>query len=91
MPYPLSSPKSPFQLTYFRLFPDNLERFRNKTNQIVFLIHGWTNSRESSWLEDLKNAFLVRDKDSIVIIVDWKEPANQLYYVSSINTYDVGM
>ncbi|XP_066257452.1 phospholipase A1-like [Euwallacea similis] len=68
---------------------DNLERFRNTTNQIVFLIHGWTNSRESEWLEDLKNAFLIRDKDCFVVIVDWKEPANQFYYVSSINTYDV--
>ncbi|CAG9762078.1 unnamed protein product [Ceutorhynchus assimilis] len=69
---------------------NNLERFRNFTNQIVFLIHGWTNSRKSEWLENMKNAFLVRDKNSFVIIVDWEDPANQLYYVSSINTYDVG-
>ncbi|KAH1014526.1 lipase member H-A [Dendroctonus ponderosae] len=68
---------------------DNLDQFWNTTNQIVLLIHGWTNSRQSDWMEDLKNAFLVRDKDSFVIMVDWQEPANQLYYVSSINTYDV--
>ncbi|XP_050315533.1 phospholipase A1-like [Anthonomus grandis grandis] len=68
---------------------DNLERFRNTTNEIVFLIHGWTNSRDSPWLNDMKNAFLIRNKDCYVIIVDWQEPANQFYYVSSINTYDV--
>lgn len=68
---------------------DNLERFRDTEDQIVFLIHGWTNSRESQWLHDLKDAFLVRDSNSSVIIVDWKDPANQFYYVSSINTFDV--
>ncbi|KAL1497525.1 hypothetical protein ABEB36_008469 [Hypothenemus hampei] len=68
---------------------EDLSHFRNASSHVVFLIHGWTNSRESQWLEDMKDAFLIRDKDNLVVIVDWKDPANQLYYVSSINTYDV--
>lgn len=84
-----SNGKKLVQLSLFLTHPDNLDQFRNTTNQIVWLIHGWTNSRQSPWMEDLKNAFLIRDKNSFVIMVDWQEPANQLYYVSSINTYDV--
>lgn len=63
-----------------------------ETNRkIVFLIHGWINSREIEWYEKLKDAFLSTYGDQYSVVeVDWKDPAHQVYYVSSINTYDVG-
>lgn len=73
---------------YIQLDQNNLNLLDNK--KIVFLIHGWTNSRKIDWYEKLKNAFLINYKDYAVVQVDWKEPAEQLYYVASINTYDIG-
>lgn len=73
---------------YVQLNQSNLDLLENKT--IVFLIHGWINSKNVYWYEDMKNAFLKKSKDYAIVEVDWKEHAFQYYYVSSINTYDVG-
>lgn len=92
-------PVTPEKVTYYLFTKDNLDQYvkltKNNLNlldnkKIVFLIHGWTNSRDVEWYEDLKNAFLVGYKDYHVVQVDWREPARQYYYVSSVNTYDVG-
>lgn len=84
--YSIDNPKD-----YIQFDPDNLTVLAAKKSKIVFFIHGWTNSKEIQWYEDLKNAFLNTYEGNYSIVqVDWKEPANQLYYVSSINTYDVG-
>lgn len=77
--------------SYVQVFPDNLSVLTEKNRKIVFFIHGWINSRHIEWYEKLKNAFLTTYGDEYVVLqVDWKDPANQLYYVSSVNTYDVG-
>lgn len=75
---------------YTRIDPYHLDRFSNLTCKLAFLIHGWTNSRDIQWYEDVKNALLNREEEFCVIEVDWAEPAGQLYTVSSISTYDVG-
>ncbi|XP_018580014.1 phospholipase A1-like [Anoplophora glabripennis] len=73
--------------TYIKLNERNLDLLHNKT--IVFLIHGWINSKDVFWYEDVKNAFLKTQEDYYIVEVDWKKPAFDYYYVSSINTYDV--
>lgn len=92
-------PVTPEKVTYYLFTKDSPDDYvtltQSKLNlldnkKIVFFIHGWTNSREVEWYEGLKNAFLASYDDYYVVQVDWKEPARQYYYVSSINTYDVG-
>lgn len=73
---------------YIQLNSRNLNLFVNK--KVVFFIHGWRNSKNVTWYRNLKNAFLKRYSDYYIVQVDWAGPANQLYYVSSINTSDVG-
>ncbi|XP_044265372.1 uncharacterized protein LOC123011801 [Tribolium madens] len=92
---------TPDKITYF-LFtkndPENYveldaskpEQLAKKNVPIVFIIHGWLEKREKDWYEDLKNAFLTRNKEYHVVQVDWSDPAHQLYTVSSWNTKDVG-
>ncbi|XP_019881701.2 phospholipase A1 isoform X1 [Aethina tumida] len=75
---------------FVRLDPQKLDRVVDENAKIVFLIHGWTNSREEQWYEDVKNAFLNRNETWHVVQVDWKEPASAVYTVASISTYDVG-
>lgn len=76
---------------YTQIFSDDLTVLAETNRKIVFFIHGWINSRTVEWYENLKNAFLISYGDEYCVIqVDWKEPARQLYYVSSVNTYDVG-
>lgn len=76
---------------YINLHKDNLNLLAKKQRKIVFFIHGWTSSRNADWYERLKDAFLANYANQYAIVqVDWEEPAKQFYYVSSINTYDVG-
>lgn len=76
---------------YKEIDPLHPEELVNKNVKIVFIIHGWTSSREAEWYEDLKNAFLNRNEEFYIVQVDWSDPANQLYTISSYNTKDVGM
>lgn len=76
---------------YIKLHKDNLNVLAKKKRKIVFFIHGWTSSRNADWYDQLKDAFLANYAAQYAIIqVDWEEPAKQFYFVSSINTYDVG-
>ncbi|CAH0550789.1 unnamed protein product [Brassicogethes aeneus] len=96
-----SEPVSADKVTYYLFKKDNPTKFIqvdakklddqwNKDAKIVFFIHGWTNSRDIQWYEDLKNSFLNRKEEYYVVQVDWNEPANAIYTVASISTYDVG-
>ncbi|CAH1163329.1 unnamed protein product [Phaedon cochleariae] len=96
----LHKPVTPENVTYYlytsknpnkfiKLDPSDLEPLRNVSDKLVFLVHGWTSNRETAWYEDLKNAFLTTHPNYSIVEVDWSEPANQYYYVASINTYDV--
>lgn len=72
------------------LDPSEPDELVNKNVSIVFIIHGWSSSREADWYEDLTNAFLLREEESYVVQVDWSDPAQQFYTISSWNTKDVG-
>lgn len=74
-----------------QVLPDNLTVLAETKRNLVFFIHGWLSSRQADWYDKLTTAFLtIYGEAYCVIQVDWKEPSNQFYYVSSINTYDVG-
>nr|CAI5837821.1 unnamed protein product [Callosobruchus analis] len=73
---------------YVRINKDDLQKVSPyKNSKFAFLIHGWTGDREATWYTEIKDNLL--KKGYAVIEVDWKEPANEFYYISSINTYDV--
>jgi len=57
----------------------------------IFVVHGWTNSLESDYMTDIKDALLERE-DANVILVEWKKGAsyNPRYYKSATNTRVVG-
>lgn len=69
------------------MHPDQLN---NPNVKIVFIIHGWMNSREVEWYEQLTNAFLQRNEEFYVVQVDWSIPAKSFYALASWNTKDVG-
>ncbi|EFA06789.1 Vitellogenin-2-like Protein [Tribolium castaneum] len=75
---------------YTEIDPSSPEELAEAKVPIVFIIHGWTENREREWYEDLKNAFLTRREDYYVVQVDWSDPADQIYTISSWNTKDVG-
>lgn len=75
---------------YTEIDPANPEEIAAGKVPIVFIIHGWTENRDREWYEDLKNAFLTREENYYVVQVDWSDPANQIYTISSWNTKDVG-
>ncbi|RZC42502.1 phospholipase A1 2, partial [Asbolus verrucosus] len=75
---------------YTEIDPSAPEELSNTTSRIVFIIHGWLENRAKQWYEDLKNAFLNRNKEYYVIQVDWSDPALKPYVLSSHNTKDVG-
>lgn len=53
----------------------------NSTKSNIFLIHGWTESRNKTWYEDLKNA-LLQKFDVNVIQVDYSKPASNRYPIA---------
>lgn len=78
-------------IDYITLKADNMNLLAQKNRKIVFFIHGWINSRNIEWYGKLKDAFMKTYKDEYVVVqVDWELPAKDFYYVSAINTYDVG-
>ncbi|XP_071487026.1 pancreatic triacylglycerol lipase-like [Diadema antillarum] len=61
----------------------------NANRDTKFIIHGWTDVYTSSWVMNMKNAFL--GKSVNVILVDWEEGASRANYAQSrANTRVVG-
>lgn len=54
------------------------------------LVHGWNSNKDHISIEPVKNAYLARGTDN-VIIADWSEGANQLYDVSRSFVPRVGL
>lgn len=91
---------TPDQITYHlitnklenitEISPQNHQQIDLKTKRIAILIHGWTENRNRSWYADLTTAFLAHPEHYDVIQIDWSEPADQYYTISSYNTKDVG-
>lgn len=71
---------------------DNLVLIAERQRKIVFIIHGWLNSRTVEWYDKMTTAFLKTYGDEYCVVqVDWEDLAMETYYVSSIiNIYDVG-
>ncbi|RZC37568.1 Pep M12B propep and/or Lipase domain containing protein, partial [Asbolus verrucosus] len=79
------NPEDPIQLD-----GKNLKTNVQNADEIVFLIHGWTQNRTYQWYADLKNAYLSRkDKVYNIIEVDWAKPAAQPYSISARDTVRV--
>lgn len=53
----------------------------NTSKRTNFLIHGWTESRNKTWYEDLKNAILEK-YDENVIQVDYSKAASNRYPIA---------
>ncbi|CAG9863706.1 unnamed protein product [Phyllotreta striolata] len=69
---------------------NNLALLEGSKGHVVFITHGWTDHGDAEWVLEMKDSFLSTYPDIVVIAVDWREPARQVYSISSINTYDIG-
>lgn len=61
----------------------------NCKKQIFLFIHGWTESRNKTWYEELKNALLEKF-DVNIVQVDYSKPANQRYPVAVFSSKSIG-
>lgn len=59
------------------------------SKQLFFLLHGWTESRNKTWYEDLKNALLEKF-DANVIQIDYSKPAGNRYPIAVLLSKSVG-
>lgn len=66
----------------------NLQQVNNKL-PFVFLIHGYTRSHTTDWIEKATKEYLTKG-DYNILQVDWSKPASQSYDISSNNTEPVG-
>ncbi|UYV62351.1 Lipase, partial [Cordylochernes scorpioides] len=67
-----------------------VEQLVNPDTPITVIIHGFTESRQEGWIQDMTKAFL-QQKDTTVVIVDWGPGAVfPQYYQSAVNTELVG-
>nr|XP_055219959.1 endothelial lipase-like isoform X1 [Gorilla gorilla gorilla] len=63
----------------------------NMTTKTLFIIHRWTmSSIFENWLYKLVSALHTREKEAIVVVVDWLPLAHQLYMDAVNNTRVVG-
>lgn len=54
-------------------------QYFNATNLIKVATHGWLGKANATWLQNLKDEFLIKD-DFNVILVDWSEIAQNIIY-----------
>lgn len=68
----------------------SIERLCNyKDKNIVFVTHGWRGSRDVKWVHNITDAVL-DTSDVVVVQVDWRAPAGNLYVLAVYNVHDVG-
>lgn len=51
----------------------------NSSNPIKVVTHGWLSKMNETWLQDMKNEFLINN-DYNVIIIDWNELSKNIIY-----------
>lgn len=73
--------------------PDNGKsidsQYFNSSNEVKIVTHGWLSGETTEWLQKIKNSFLKKDLN--VILVDWSELAdNPIYPWSALSTRYVG-
>lgn len=61
---------------------DNLD-YVDLSLPIAFIIHGWEDDSNDTWVEDLTD-FYVKKGEYNVITVDWAEPADNPFYLASV-------
>lgn len=74
---------------YTRVYPNHPDALDIKNKNIIFIVHGWTQNRESKWYRQLTRAIL-NQTDAAVVQVDWRSPAADLYSIATYNVQDVG-
>lgn len=80
-----SGKREAIDITYFDLMGD-----MDTSRPLKVLIHGWNSNRDHVSIEPVKNAYLARGIDN-VIIADWSDGATQLYDVSRSLVPRVGL
>lgn len=69
---------------------NNTTEFKNES--IVFLIHGWVNSRTTKWMNETIRDFIIFVPDIKVCAVDWSRLAYYEYEIAAKrNVYAVGI
>lgn len=64
-------------------------QYFNSSNDVKIVTHGWLSGESTEWLQKIKNSFLKKDYN--VILVDWSELAdNPIYPWSALSTRYVG-
>ncbi|KAK9892115.1 hypothetical protein WA026_018318 [Henosepilachna vigintioctopunctata] len=76
---------APSKINFFK--PDDVA---NTTGKIVFLIHGWQSSMNSSWVRDLSEILIKRHPGTHVVEVNWDGPAADNYAFSAFVTESAG-
>lgn len=56
---------------------------------LAFIIHGWYDNRNRTWIKEMTNDYLLF-KDVNICICDWNRLALQTYSISASNTKKVG-
>lgn len=87
----------PNEVTFYLFTEDvnNTELFDDNLNVVdislptIFIIHGWVDNSNGSWVEDLTDAYLTTE-DYNIITVDWSPIANLSYFVSVSDVKVVG-
>lgn len=75
---------------YVVLSGENLKRLDGGNNKKIFcLMHGWTESRNKTWFEDLKNALLEKF-DVNVIQIDYSQPVSNRYPIAALLSKSIG-
>lgn len=68
-----------FKMSYEEYFAENITALRSKGildgKRIIFIVHGFLNTNEESWMHEMKDAML-RDRDQHVVLVGWGRGAD---------------
>lgn len=71
--------------------PENVKNFRiSKWAPLFFVTHGYLESGDRPWLGQFVRALLKREKDSSVIVVDWRGGSSPPYAQAASNIRVVG-
>lgn len=68
-----------FKISYEEYFAETITALRSKGildgKRIIFIVHGFLNTNEESWMHEMKDAML-RERDQHVVLVGWGRGAD---------------
>lgn len=83
-------PKERYTVTLWKTISLQGSDFDSKRPHTVFITHGFASNGNSSWLEEMKDAYL-KSRDANVFLVDWGKGASTFNYLQvAANTRIVG-